>query len=83
MILDEVELYLAYKDVRGENDDDAKAKCIYFEAVFKKDTSPRFWIGCDGPCKLLPHQTWIPKHQRPRHMHITDKWMCDDSKVEI
>lgn len=56
-MLDEVELYLAYKEVRGENDDDAKAKCIYCEAVFKKDTSPRFWIGCDGPCKLLPHQT--------------------------
>lgn len=27
--LDEVKLYLAYKEMRGENDDDAKAKCIY------------------------------------------------------
>lgn len=26
--MDEVKLFLAYKEVRGENDDDAKAKCL-------------------------------------------------------
>lgn len=28
--------------------------------IFKKDTSSRYWIVCDGPCQLLPHQTCIP-----------------------
>lgn len=35
--LDEVQLSLAEEEVRGENEDDedAKAKCVYCEAVFK------------------------------------------------
>lgn len=55
--LDEVQLSLAEEEVRGENEDDedAKAKCVYCEAVFKEDTSRRVWM----------HKTWIPKHQRP------------------
>lgn len=55
--LDEVQLSLAEEEVRGENEDDedAKAKCVYCEAVFKEDTSRRVWM----------HKTCIPKHQRP------------------